>query len=422
MVLRVRVPGTGKCGLATARKGHSMPDGERARRAWLLASALTLVLVAAPAARASTVVTVDDSSPAVEKVDSGGYKLTVGLTNITAAPVDVRLDATNQKLTKGCGVSFDSGGATGSVPAASHKDVLLSFNEACTEKDVNAVVLSAGEGAAQKVTLTPKNPQTASPDWNLLWAFAVAIGAAAVLIIVLAVIWNISPLMELVNLPDTWKFSDSLVTNVTLLGGALAGVVGSSGVVKAFLGKDADASIALATVGAAVAAAIIGLGAVVLQTFRKNGHFTAGGLLGAAAIVLGGAYGELYVVWQNAKELALGGWEHRLGWAALGVAVLLLGYAYASLKETLEQGLVPAKPAPMELSADAIAATVIASKLFGNTTPADFAKEIREAFNAEAKRHRDELAEAEQKAKPTARLAKFGITPKAVISGKSALL
>jgi hypothetical protein len=243
-----------------------------------------------------------------------------------------------------------------------------------------------------------------------------------VIVGLLLFIWNISPVRELKNLPDTWKFSDSLVTNVTLLGGTLTGVVGSSDVVKAFLGKDADTSIALATVGAAVAAAMIGLGAVVLQTTRKNRHFTVGGLMLAAAVTLSGAYGELYVVWQNGKELTLGGWQGRLDAPVAVFALLLLAYAVVNLKETLEQGLVAAKPSPLNLSADAIAATVIASKLVGGTQPADLADEIREALKSEVDRETAELGSAETEAKPNARVPALGITPKASPARKSALI
>jgi hypothetical protein len=142
----------------------------------------------------------------------------------------------------------------------------------------------------------------------------------------------------------------------------------------------------------------------------------------AAAVTLSGAYGELYIVWQNGKELTLGGWQGRLDAPVAVLALLLLAYAVVNLKETLEQGLVAAKPSPLNLSADAIAATVIASKLVGGTQPADLADEIREALKSEVDRETAELGPAETEAKPNARVPALGITPKASPARKSALI
>jgi len=141
-----------------------------------------------------------------------------------------------------------------------------------------------------------------------------------------------------------------------------------------------------------------------------------------AAIVLGGAYGELYVVWQNARDLTLGGWQGRL-WAPAGLlALLLLAYAYVNLKETLEQGLAAAKPDELKLSADAITAIVVASKFNGDLEPGQLITDVNEALEQEHKRRADESKESDHAAAPKPRVNALRLVPKSAPSGKAALL
>jgi hypothetical protein len=170
-----------------------MPGAVRTSAACVFVIAAALALSAgSPALAADPLVTVDDPAPSVEEVDGGGYKLSVGLTNITGDPVEVMIDETSPPLTDGCAVEVD-GDTTASVPAASHRDVELTFDSGCVADDVNSVVLGAGPEATQKLTLKPKDPEKPTPDWDQLWAFAVALGGAAVAVIVLAFLWNVSP-------------------------------------------------------------------------------------------------------------------------------------------------------------------------------------------------------------------------------------
>jgi hypothetical protein len=71
-------------------------------------------------------------------------------------------------------------------------------------------------------------------------------------------------------------------------------------------------AIARATVGAAIAAAIVGLGAVVLQVTKRARSFTVYGLVLAGAITVGGAFGELDIVWKTGDKLDLDGLEDLL--------------------------------------------------------------------------------------------------------------
>ena len=197
-------------------------------------------------------------------------------------------------------------------------------------------------------------------------------------------------------LDATWSFTDSWVSNVTVIGGLLAGIFGSSSVVKALLGKDADSSIALATVGAAVAAAIIAAGPIVLlatksksvrksnwaargvngresATTRSGNCFTLGGFVFAAIVTLTGAAGEIWVVYRSAQKLDLGGWQHKIVYlAVLGFALLAL-YAIRTVPATIKQGTTqPDSVRPDTLkAADLI---VAALKAHGRVLKADSAE------------------------------------------------
>ncbi|MDA0179457.1 hypothetical protein OJ997_04050 [Solirubrobacter phytolaccae] len=307
--------------------------------------AAVVMVCAAPAAHAQTKVTIADREPAVSPAD-GSYTVSVTLTNVTEDDLPV----TAISPADGCGVTL-----TGSpVDAASTGTVKLTFDRGCAAADLELVTLQAG---GQSIELAPKYPAAETTDWDELRGFAWAfLGSAGLMLLLGLYCWRV-PWVQLAGLPDTWKFGDSLVTNVTLLGGTLTAVVGSADVVKAFLGPDADKSIALITVGAAVSAAIIALGAVVLFTFRWNGNFTLFGLLAAAAVTLAGAGGELAIITRSARELTLGGWEGRIETIAYALAVLLVLYSLRSLKEAIDQGLTEA--APVKLSGEIVAAAVI---------------------------------------------------------------
>jgi len=148
-----------------------------------------------------------------------------------------------------------------------------------------------------------------------------------------------------------------------VVGGLLTGIFGSSDVVKS-LGNDANSTVALATVGAAVAVAFIAAGAVfLLATKSKRGdYFTVGGLLGASAIVLAGASGELWVLYRSGEKLDLGGWQHTIPKVLFcGALALLALYAFRTIPATLKHGLNQPRPAPQ--SDTIVAANMIIAAL-----------------------------------------------------------
>jgi hypothetical protein len=102
-------------------------------------------------------------------------------------------------------------------------------------------------------------------------------------------------------------------------------------------------------------------------------------------VTLAGAYGEIYIVWQNGRHLSLGGWQHRLGWIALTLGVLLLAYTIVSLREAMREGL--AKPVATangvsSVTAESVtSAAVSAARSAGSERP-DLAQEVRESVQA----------------------------------------
>jgi hypothetical protein len=192
---------------------------------------------------------------------------------------------------------------------------------------------------------------TPSPEWKALWAFPAAL---AVLLALAA--WYFRHRREKLNEPltyleSTWSFSESWASNVTLAAGLLTAVFGSTEVVTALVGENGNASSALATVGAAVAASFIAAGSlIILASKTKEGEsISLGGLLAASAVTLAGGAGEIWVLFRAGERLDLNGLQDLAGVAA-GVAILLLAwYAVRSIPAVIANGKRAPAPAPSDV-------------------------------------------------------------------------
>ena len=304
-------------------------------------------IAAASAMAQSVPVTVDSKAVDLAKGDKGGYTASVGLTNLTTKPIAVT--AKPAKTEPGCQLGLDPV----LLPTSEHTDVTVKIPAACTvdeKKGISFAVSSTTPGVSLPlITAAPKPEATPKPEWHALRAFPIALAAALGLAWFAFFFWRSSRRRTkfsspLKGLPDTWKFSDSWVTNITALGGLLVGLFGTSDVVKALTGKDAESSFALATVGAAAAAVLVGAAPVLLLATKTKvgGYFTAGGLLAASAITVAAAAGEIYVVWRSSTHLDLGGAEDLTWILALAIGILLGVYAVRSILAELDQGI----PAP----------------------------------------------------------------------------
>ncbi len=327
------------------------------RRASVAAGAAlaALLLVSVTAAAGPAAVSFDSGSVSLSK--SGDWTGSVGVHNLTTSTVT--LTATGA-ADADCGVSF----TPPAIRPAQHSTVTVTVSGRCSIPDAGLrfTVRAAptGGGATTTVDLTATGTASAAPDWGALnafgWAMLAGLAGAAALLLVR----GLGPLTALPGLDQTWSFGDSWVSSATGIGGLLAGIFGSSGVV-ATLGVDAGSATKLATVGGIVSAACVALAPIVLTLSRTaDRHISAGGVLLASVFVVTGAGGGLYVVWDAAKALDLGGAQDFL-WIALAVALALLAvYAVRTALATLDDGrsTTPPPPEPVIVAARMIVAAL----------------------------------------------------------------
>lgn len=321
------------------------------------------IAVAAPAP-----LTVDDREPALKRQDDGGWAVGLGFTNLTDGDIALAARPKNDD-DDGCEPKVE-----GILPQAQHSDVIVELPPGCKVSedgiDLQLVATPAdSEAMIFDVTAAPK-PESEAPDWKQLRVFVVLfpVSLAALFFLAWLSLGDRPNLFKgLPHLEAAWSFQDSWASNVTVAGGLLTGILGSSNLLKEVLGEDAEFSLAVATVGAAIAVAIAGAGALAALASRRKSDdgtrdlFTPYGLLIAGALTLAAAGGELWVVWKSGKNLDMGGVEDDLYVAALIAGALLAVYGILSLKATLRVGKTapPDAPAPPDPPADAIVGAML---------------------------------------------------------------
>jgi uncharacterized integral membrane protein len=329
----------------------------------LVGCALLLAVNASPSRASSAVVARDTGKLALSKLETGGWSAKLGLTNLTSDTVKLSVSSARPVLTAFCTVQFETG-STATLEAARDESVTATYSKGCK---------IGKEGAMLRVSTDTQPPQTLElavdpptkapkPDWKVLWAFVIALVIAlVVLFVMLFTNEHMTFGTRLPHLPATWTFKESWATNVTAGGGILTVVIGSTSVVKAFLGTEADSSIALATVGAGVAGAFLAFGALLVKTIRYTDSEspTAGGFVVGAACTLAGAFGELVTMYATGRKLDLGGLQHGLLPIVILIGAVLVVYAIISVRSTLEIGTkIPSAP----LSQGTVAAVYLASE------------------------------------------------------------
>ncbi|HZS16221.1 MAG TPA: hypothetical protein VFC09_16655 [Candidatus Dormibacteraeota bacterium] len=318
---------------------------------------------------------IDTPKVTLSAVGGGGWTASLDFTNLTNASVKVTAatpGAHNTQCTLGVKPQ--------QLPPAQHSAVTVTVPAAC-DVGADGITFTVRAGSAS-FTIIASNPDAGAPDWLALWAFAGAFAAALLLSVILLVVLGCAPWRELKGLEKTWSFSESWVSNITIVGGLVTGVFGSSSVVKA-LGSGADSAVALATVGAAIAAALIAAGGILVLATKREGEITAGGLLAACSLTAAGAAGELYAVFDSGRFLSLGGWQDRLVYP-LAVALALLGvYVVRAMIETLTEGKkdpAPPQESDMLTAADRIVAALRALQPEGQRSVFDDALRETSAF------------------------------------------
>jgi hypothetical protein len=336
------------------------------------ATAMCVLLAAAPSHADQASVALGSVEPELTPADDGGGTAKIALTNLTDAPVDIT-PRPQTPPNPNCTVQLDH---NGQLPAARSLTFTATIAAACGRitKSFPILVEAAGKDLPV-ITATVKTAK--KPDWDVLsdW-FVTSMKFALGLMVAVYLLWWIflggsHPFTALPSLDKSWSFNDSWVTNVTVVGGLLAGIFGSSDVVTAILGGDADEAVALATIGGAVSVALIGAAGVVVIAAKvpATGQFTVIGVLVGSALALGAAAGQLGVVYESARDLELGGIEDDLMPFLVGALILLGVYGLFSVLGVLIQGHAEPEeedPAEEPVSEPIFAAAVIAASVIAS--------------------------------------------------------
>jgi hypothetical protein len=328
---------------------------------------LTLSVGATQASAKTALLAVDNATPTLKQDGDGSWSGTLGLTNLTDGALS--LSATPAKASDSdCKLRLSKA----AIGAAQSAEVTLTVPKDCnTDEETVEVILTASGTTTQTVPLIAGVPEgDDGPDWGQLAWFFYPLPIVGLVLYGLFVSkrarrfgrkdsrrYRLCEPLE--HLGTTYSFKDSWISNLTVVAGVLTGLFGSADVVKAFLGEDADRSIALATVGSAIALILIGSGPVILTATKKTEEkvgeglvqaFTVGGLLLATTVTVAGAFGQLWVGWKSGQALDLGGWENRIVFGFLAAVGLLVWYTLATVGQTLRAGTTPPPPArPTEL-------------------------------------------------------------------------
>jgi uncharacterized membrane protein len=311
------------------------------------------VLVTSAAALAAPAQVTIDKRATELKRSGDDWTASVGLTNLTDE--EIALEVPPLAGVADCDPTLDQ---EGKLPDSEHRTFVVTVPATCDvdeEKGIGFTVEGTGSGSEAPigfdVTAGPEPDE--DPEWSALRAFLyVLIGLTVIAIMVVAGKARKRLGDPLKYLGDSWTFKDSWVSNVTVAGGLLTGIFGSSEIVKALLGEDAEGAVALATVGGAIAVAMIAAGPLILEVTKvrdagsREAYFSLGGLVAASVVTLAAAFGELWVVYRSGSHLDLDGFEDLLVIFAVLGGLLLAAYAVMTIPRTIRLGTT--KPAETE--------------------------------------------------------------------------
>lgn len=327
-----------------------------------LIALLSLLFGGPPALAAPADVLIGDVQP--ELSDGADRKVELKLTNLTSDPLRVSVALVTPEANCALGPPNP-----GELPPSRQVTVSVAVPAPCTVADTG-LKFTVTAGATQ-IGVTATKPAQSKPDWEPLWVYFYALVSLMVLAVLATIGLAIARKFALSYLDSAWSFKDSWAGNITVIGGLLTGVFGASGVMKALLGEDAESKIALAVVGAAISAAFVAAGPLVLLALKWKKQLTTAGLFIAAALTLTGAVGELWMVTAAAEALDLDGWErHAVPLRWLGI-LLLTWYAVTTLYRTVQDGLTKPEPAG---DSDTIRAAKLITAAIATMSAADSAK------------------------------------------------
>jgi heme/copper-type cytochrome/quinol oxidase subunit 2 len=305
---------------------------------------LVSLLASGPVSAAPASVAINTLTPELKPAKSGsGSKIELSFTNLTDGPAVLEPEGTD------CEPKLSAN----QLPPNQITAVTVEFAETCAKEGLKLKLDAVlAQGASQTFEIETKGAPAKAPNWKELWVFLVALLVSLALILPFFYCgWKPKNGAKrklnqpLGSLDATWKFNDNWATNATGAGALLTGLF-SATTAKAFLGENAEALTALATVGAGIALILVSaapIATLATKSYKeskgKRGDaFTVGGILLGAGLVLAAAAGQLWVVAYTAYKLNLGS-AGRLVWVGFGIAIVILGtYSFRSLRDLLERG------------------------------------------------------------------------------------
>jgi hypothetical protein len=298
-------------------------------------SAAAALAAAAPALAGPAQLAVDDTAPALTQSHGGEFSGTLGLTNLTDGALTLSVAAA--KPPAGCTVKLSKA----AIGAAQSASATLTASKQCGHGDL-ALALTAGHGSP--IPLAPTLKASTDPAWLNLLAFLAVIPFTAFALLVARPRYPLKSTLDHVD--KAYSFKDSWVSNVTVIAGLFTGLFASADVVKPFLGDNADSSIALVTVGSAIALIFIGAAPIIVTASQKRRHdhgkwvqsYTVWGMLLGTCVATAGAFGQLWAGAAAGLKLDLGGVENAIWVGAPLTVALLLWYTWSQTVATFKTG------------------------------------------------------------------------------------
>lgn len=294
---------------------------------------------------------IDDKSPEVKVDADGNRSVTIELENKTDAPVTAALSPA--RVRNDCDFRYTTllrAGKTGSI------DVALGNCVKSTPIRVDVEGLPAAS-----LSVVPDEPKV-EPEWNrLLEGFGVGLVISLFLV---GYGWNrwrrkasckTGPRQRLEYIESTWSLKENWATDVSAVAAVFTGFFGTAELVKAYAGAQGEAMLAVSTIAAAIALALVGLTPIVLQGTKSywdedgssKSSFTVGGVMLGVLLVLTSVFGQLWALYNVGVKFDLGVSDFVIAIPFALAGVMLMAYAVRSLTELLKQGSTePPTPPP----------------------------------------------------------------------------
>lgn len=306
-------------------------------RTLLMAFATLALLTPGAAAGLPSQVAIDSLTPKLTEKTSGGHEVGLGFTNLTDTPIQLAAEPTVPDV--GCVLRLEPN----QLSASAHTDVTLAIPSTCAieEDGLDFIVQVLG---GPRFDVSAEKSVTKSPDWTPLWVYPITLIPAFLLLLFALYSGSLGTATsaqttgsrfrwELPHLGATYSFGDSWVTNITAIAGLFTALFGTTGAASAILGSESDSSVNLAIVAAGITLAFISAGPLLLISLKTDREVdTAYGFVIASTFTITGAFGQLWIFWQIATKLDLGGASRFIPIVVFLFATALL--AWFSIKTT----------------------------------------------------------------------------------------